>query len=45
MGEAKTSPEAFASILAHPGGPIFPNPVANGDRDGIFAISPEMNLH
>ena len=45
MGEGRTSPEAFASILAHPGESIFPNAAANGACDRNLAFSPEMNLH
>ena len=44
-GKGKTSTEAFASILAHPGEPILRNTGRAGARCRNCAISPQMNLH
>ena len=44
MGKGKTSTEAFALILAHPGEPILRNTSRAGARCRNCAISPQMNL-
>jgi hypothetical protein len=44
MGKGKISTEAFASILAHSGKPIFRKMSVAGGGGRFFAISPELNL-
>ena len=44
MGKGKTSTEASALILAHPGEPISRETEAAGIGDGVCMISPQLNL-
>ncbi len=44
MGKGKISPEAFASLLALPGKPFFPEIASASALRWIFVISPGLNV-
>ena len=42
--KGKVSPNTFASLLAHPGEPISHKAKVAGIEDGVYTISPQLNL-